>query len=147
MFEDIVICEIAHDDPTEKECCNPHQIVIGESKTQGILISMVFKDDDRKSALSPRFRDRGVEIFAEVIDNDETDYKDKYDIQTGVVFTITDNNEMYKMLIGSNGEHFHYFTNVPSINNTTDFGNTIFLSFPHTVEGFTYNDTNYKIFQ
>jgi hypothetical protein len=54
---------------------------------------------------------------------------------------------MYKMLIGSNGEHFHYFTNVPAINNTTDFGDTIFLSFPHTVEGFIYNDANYKIFK
>jgi hypothetical protein len=54
---------------------------------------------------------------------------------------------MYKMLIGSNGQHFHYFTNVPAINNTTDFGDTIFLHFPHTVEGFTYKNTNYKIFK
>ena len=50
------------------------------------------------------------------------------------------------MLIGSNGQNFHYFTNVPAINNTTDFGNSIFLSFPHTVEGFTYKDSNYKVF-
>ena len=147
MFEDIVICEIAHDDSEEKECCNPHQIIIGESRTQGILITMLFRDEDERKGLSPRIRDVGLGISAEVLDNEKTEYKDKYDIQTGVEFTITDNNEMYKMLIGSNGVHFHYFTNVPAINNTTDFGDTIFLSFPHTVEGFIYNDANYKIFK
>jgi hypothetical protein len=147
MFEDIVICEITHDDSEEKECCNPHQIIIGESRTQGILITMLFRDEDKRKGLSPRYSVPGLEISAEVLDNDKTAYKDKYDIQTGVEFTITDQNEMYKMLIGSNGEHFHYFTNIPAINNTTDFGDTIFLSFPHTVEGFTYKDTNYKTFQ
>ena len=30
MFEDIVICEITHDDIKEKECCNT-SIIIGES--------------------------------------------------------------------------------------------------------------------
>ena len=44
------------------------------------------------------------------------------------------------MLIGSNGLNFPYFTNIPSINNTTDFGNAIFLNFPHAVEGFTYKN-------
>ena len=147
MFDDIVICEILHKDPDEEEGCNPHQIIVGNSNTEGILVTMLFKEDDRKSAMSPRFRDLGIDIFAEVIDNDKTEYQDKYDVQTAVEFTITNKNEKYKMLIGSNGEHFHYFTNVPAINNTTDFGNTIFLSFPHTVEGFTYKDTNYKTFQ
>tara|TARA_B100002019_G_scaffold216392_1_gene188981 strand:- start:544 stop:984 length:441 start_codon:yes stop_codon:yes gene_type:complete len=145
MFEDIVICEITHDDIKEKECCNPHQIIIGESNTGGILITMIFKDDDERKMLSSD-KDSQLKISSKVIDNDKTEYKEKYDIQTGVEFTIQDQTEKYKMLIGSNGQNFHYFTNVPAINNTTDFGNSIFLSFPHTVEGFTYKDSNYKVF-
>ena len=43
---------------------------------------MLFKEDDRKSAMSPRFHDLGIDIFAEVIDSDKTEYQDKYDIQT-----------------------------------------------------------------
>jgi hypothetical protein len=50
------------------------------------------------------------------------------------------------MIIGSNGDHFHYFTKIPAINNTTDFGNTIFLNFPHTVEGFTFKTDTIKVF-
>ena len=147
MFEDIVICELNHIDPDGNEYCNPQEIVIGDTKSNGILISLLFRNEEKRKGSHHRQCERPLEIFAELIHNDKTEYKDKYDIQTGVEFTITDNNEMYKMLIGSNGEHFHYFTNVPAINNTTDFGDTIFLSFPHTVEAFIYKDTNYKIFK
>lgn len=147
MFEDIVICELNHIDPDGKEYCNPQEIVIGDTKSNGILISLLFRNEEKRKGSHHRPCELPLEIFAELIHNDKTEYKDKYDIQTGVEFTITDNNEMYKMLIGSNGEHFHYFTNVPAINNTTDFGDTIFLSFPHTVEAFIYKDTNYKIFK
>ena len=50
------------------------------------------------------------------------------------------------MLIGSSGQNFIYFSNVPSINNTTDFGDTIYLNFPHPVESFMYKDSLYKQF-
>ena len=50
------------------------------------------------------------------------------------------------MIIGSNGLNFPYFTNIPSINNTTDFGDAIYLNFPHAVEGFTFTRYKYKIF-
>ena len=81
MFEDIVICEITHNDIKEKECCNPHQIIIGESNTGGILITMIFKDDDERKMLSSD-KDSQLKISSKVIDNDKTEYKEKYDIQT-----------------------------------------------------------------
>ena len=81
----------------------------------------------------------------ENLDNTKMEIKDQYDVQEAVKVSITDTIEIYDMLIGSNGLNFPYFTNIPSINNTTDFGNAIFLNFPHAVEGFTYKGKQ-KIF-
>lgn len=148
MFDDIVICEIAHTDPDGNENCNPHQIKIGSTLTfSNLLISMLFTNDNAQRVYEPNIIPQ-LKIFAEVLGDDKQEYKDEYDIQTGIEVTITEQSEMYKMIIGSNGEHFHYFTNLPAINNTTSYGDTIFLCFPHTVEGFIFKDEkNCKIFQ
>ena len=147
MFDDIVICEIAHTDPDGNENCNPHQIKIGSTLTfSNLLISMLFTNDNAQKVYEPNIIPQ-LKIFAEVLGDDKQEYKDEYDIQTGIEVTITEQSEMYKMIIGSNGEHFHYFTNLPAINNTTSYGDTIFLCFPHTVEGFIFKDGNCKIFQ
>ena len=34
MYDDIVICEILHEDFDEEEGCNPHQIIVGNSSTE-----------------------------------------------------------------------------------------------------------------
>jgi hypothetical protein len=147
MFDDIVICEIAHNDPDGKENCNPHQIKVGSTSTfSNLLISMLFTNDNAQKVFEPNIIPQ-LKIFAEVLGDDKQEYKDEYDIQTGIEVTITEQHEIYKMIIGSNGENFHYFTNLPSINNTTSYGDTIFLCFPHTVEGFQFKDQQYKIFK
>ena len=146
MFEDIVICEMYHSDPLGNEYCNPEQISIGNTIDNAIMVSLIFRDHTpRKTAYVNG--DVPLQISVETLNNTKIEIKDKYDVQEAVKISITDSIEIYDMIIGSNGQHFHYFTNVPAINNTTDFGDTIFLSFPHTVEGFTYNDTKYKTFQ
>lgn len=147
MFEDIVICELDHIDPDNQEYCNPQQIAMGYAKNQGgILIAFLFENEDTRRLPYVNSEAPQLNFSVEVIHNDKTEYKDKYDIQTGVEIKIKDKQELYKMIIGSNGDHFHYFTNIPAINNTTDFGNTIFLNFPHTVEGFTFKTDTIKVF-
>lgn len=146
MFEDIVICELDHIDPKNQEYCNPQQIAIGYAKNQGILISILFENEDQRRLPYVNSEAPQLNFSVEVIHNDKTEYKDKYDIQTGVEITIKDKQELYKMILGSNGDHFHYFTNIPAINNTTDFGNVVFLNFPHTVEGFTFQTDTIKTF-
>jgi hypothetical protein len=148
MFDDIVICEISHEDPDGNEYCNPHEIAIGNSMNEGILVSLLFKNDHEPRLDTRITKPTTLEISAEVLDHeDDNEFKEMYDVQTGVVIKIRNKNELCDILVGSNGEHFHYFTNTPSINNTTDFGDTIFLNFPHTVEGFTYNDNKCKVFK
>lgn len=146
MFDDIVVCELDHIDPENQEYCNPQQIAIGYAKNQGILISMLFENEDQRRLPYVNSEAPQLNFSVEVIHNDKTEYKDKYDIQTGVEITIKDKQELYKMILGSNGDHFHYFTNIPAINNTTDFGNVVFLNFPHTVEGFTFQTDTIKTF-
>lgn len=146
MFDDIVVCELDHIDPENQEYCNPQQIAIGYAKNQGILISMLFENEDQRRLPYVNSEAPQLNFSVDVIHNDKTEYKDKYDIQTGVEITIKDKQELYKMILGSNGDHFHYFTNIPAINNTTDFGNVVFLNFPHTVEGFTFQTDTIKTF-
>ena len=147
MFEDILICELDHTDPAGNENCNPHQIKVGSTSTfSNLLISMLFTNDNAQKVFEPNIIPQ-LKIFVEVLEDDKQEFKDEYDIQTGIEVTITEQQEIYKMIIGSNGEHFHYFTNVPAINNTTSYGDTIFLCFPHTVEGFQFKDQKYKIFK
>lgn len=148
MFNDIVICELMHNDPQNCEFCNPQEIVVGTSNDGGILFSMLFKnEEERKQKYSSVEGEYALEVFAEVIDNNDIAFKEKYDVQTGIKLTIIDDQETYKMIIGSNGDNFHYFTNVPAINNTTSFGDVLFLNFNHTVEAFTYTDSDKKIFK
>ena len=146
MFEDIVVCEINHYDPKNKDGCNPEQISIGTTKDNSIMITMIFGDHIHENVANTN---RGVplQISVETLDDTKLDLKDKYDVQEAIKVSITDTTEIYDMLIGSNGLNFPYFTNVPAINNTTSYGDTIFLCFPHTVEGFTYKDSNIKTFQ
>ena len=102
------------------ENCNPHQIKIGSTLTfSNLLISMLFTNDNAQKVYEPNIIPQ-LKIF-EVLGDDKQEYKDEYDIQTGIEVTITEQSEMYKMIIGSNGEHFHYFTNLPAINNTTSY--------------------------
>ena len=137
MFEYIVICEMYHSDPLGNEYCNPEQISIGTTNDNAILVTLIFNDNGFRKVTNAN-RDIPLEISVETLDNTKIDIKDKYDVQEAVKISITDTIEIYDMIIGSNGLNFHYFTNIPSINNTTDFGNSIFLNFPHAVEGFTY---------
>jgi hypothetical protein len=146
MFEDIVICEMYHSDPLGNEYCNPEQIAIGTTHDNAIMVSLVFKNPNpKKTAYSNDITP--LQISVETLDNDKIDIKDKYDVQEAVKISITDTIEIYDMIIGSSGHNFPYFTNIPAINNTTDFGDAIYLNFPHAVDGFTFKDTNYKIFQ
>jgi len=147
MFNDIVICELMHDDPQNCEFCNPQEIVVGTSNDGGILFSMLFRNEEKRKGSHHRQCELPLEVFAEVIDNNDIAFKEKYDVQTGIKLTIIDDQETYKMIIGSNGDNFHYFTNVPAINNTTSFGDVLFLNFNHTVEAFTYTDSDKKIFK
>ena len=147
MFNDIVICELMHDDPQNREFCNPQEIVVGTSNDGGILFSMLFRNEEKRKGSHHRQCELPLEVFAEVIDNNDIAFKEKYDVQTGIKLTIIDDQETYKMIIGSNGDNFHYFTNVPAINNTTSFGDVLFLNFNHTVEAFTYTDSDKKIFK
>ena len=147
MFDDIVICEMFHHDPQGDECCNPDQIAIGFTKNQSIMISLVFKSaEDRKAIPLKPIKNSELQIFAEVLNNTKTDLKEKYDVQEAVKITINRKNEEYQMIIGSNGLNFPYFTNLPAINNTTDFADSIYLNFPHTVEGFTFQSQTIKVF-
>ena len=143
MYEDIVICELDHIDDLNREQCNPKEITIGTARDDGILITLLL-DNQENRRLVYADSEKQIDFFVEVIPNDKTEFMEKYDIQTGVIVELKDNEEVCKLLIGSNGEHFHYFTNIPSVNNTTDFGDTIFLNFPHTIEAYTFNDTDDK---
>ena len=137
MFEDIVICEMYHSDPLGNEYCNPESISIGITKDNAIMVTLLFGDHGLRNVANAN-RDVPLEISVETLDDTKIEIKDKYDVQEAVKVSITDTIEIYDMLIGSNGLNFPYFTNIPSINNTTDFGNAIFLNYPHAVEGFTY---------
>ena len=139
MFEDIVICEMYHSDPLSNEYCNPEQISIGLTTDNAIMVTLIFGEHSLRKVA---YANSGIplEISVENLDSTKIEIKDKYDVQEAVKVTITDTVEIYDMLIGSNGINFPYFTNIPSINNTTDFGNAIFLNFPHAVEGFTYKN-------
>ena len=139
MFEDIVICEMYHSDPLGNEYCNPEQISIGTTNDNAIMVALIFGDHGHRKVANSN-RDIPLQISVETLDDTKIEIKDKYDVQEAVKVTITDTIEIYDMLIGSNGLNFPYFTNIPSINNTTDFGNAIFLNFPHAVEGFTYKN-------
>lgn len=143
MYEDIIICELEHLDDSDREYCNPQEIAIGTARDEGILITLLLNNQEERR-LTYANSEKQIEFFAEVISSDKTDFMEKYDIQTGVIVELKDNDEICRLLIGSNGEHFHYFTNIPSVNNTTDFGDTIFLNFPHTIEAYTFNDTDDK---
>ena len=144
MFEDIVICELNHRDPLETEYCNPEQISIGLTNDNAIMVTLIFGDRGLRNVANAN-GDVPLQISVENLDNTKIDIKDKYDVQEAVKVTITDTLEIYDMIIGSNGLNFPHFTNIPAINNTTDFGNAIFLNFPHAVEGFTYKGQS-KIF-
>jgi len=145
MFEDIVICEMYHSDPLGNEYCNPEQISIGNTIDNAIMVSLIFRDHTpRKTAYVNG--DVPLQISVETLNNTKIEIKDKYDVQEAVKISITDSIEIYDMIIGSNGLNFPYFTNIPSINNTTDFGDAIYLNFPHAVEGFSFVSEQYKIF-
>ena len=144
MFEDIVICEMYHSDPLGNEYCNPEQISIGLTNDNAIMVTLIFGDHGLRKVANAN-NDVPLEISVENLDNTKIEIKDKYDVQEAVKVSITDSIEIYDMLIGSNGLNFPHFTNLPAINNTTDFGNAIFLNFPHAVEGFTYKGQQ-KIF-
>ena len=144
MFEDIVICEMYHSDPLGNEYCNPEQISIGLTNDNAIMVTLIFGDHGLRKVANAN-NDVPLEISVENLDNTKIEIKDKYDVQEAVKVSITDTLEIYDMLIGSNGLNFPHFTNLPAINNTTDFGNAIFLNFPHAVEGFTYKGQQ-KIF-
>ena len=133
-----------HSDPLGNEYCNPESISIGLTNDNAIMVTLIFGDHGLRK-LANANRDVPLEINVENLDNTKIEIKDKYDVQEAVKVSITDSIEIYDMLIGSNGLNFPYFTNIPSINNTTDFGNAIFLNFPLAVEGFTYKGQS-KIF-
>tara|TARA_A100001037_G_scaffold303654_1_gene338221 strand:- start:7771 stop:8208 length:438 start_codon:yes stop_codon:yes gene_type:complete len=144
MFEDIVICELYHSDPLGNEYCNPEQIALGLTPDNSILVSLVFKNPNpRRTAYANG--DVPLQISVETLDNTKIEIKDKYDVQEAVKISITDTIEIYDMILGSNGQNFPYFTNIPAINNTTDFGDAIYLNFPHAVDGFSF-DQHYKVF-
>lgn len=145
MFEDIVICEMYHSDPLGNEYCNPEGIAIGNTQDNGIMVSLRFREPNpRKTAYANG--DIPLQISVETLDNTKIEIKDKYDVQEAVKISITDTIEIYDMIVGSNGQNFTYFTNIPAINNTTDFGDSIYLNFPHAVEGFSFGTGQYKIF-
>ncbi len=139
MFEDIVICEMYHSDPLGNEYCNPEQISIGTTNDNAIMVALIFNEHGHGKVANNN-RDIPLQLSVDTLDDTKIEIKDKYDVQEAVKVTITDTIEIYDMLIGSNGLNFPYFTNIPSINNTTDFGNAIFLNFPHAVDGFTYKN-------
>ena len=73
MFNDIVICELMHDDPQNCEFCNPQEIVVGTSNDGGILFSMLFKnEEERKQKYSSVEGEYALEVFAEVINKTAT---------------------------------------------------------------------------
>jgi hypothetical protein len=144
MFEDIVICEMYHSDPLGNEYCNPEQISIGQTNDNAVMVTLLFREPNPRKVAYVN-GDVPLQISVETLDNTKIEIKDKYDVQEAVKVSITDSIEIYDMIIGSNGLNFPHFTNIPAINNTTDFGNAIFLNFPHAVEGFTYKGQQ-KIF-
>jgi hypothetical protein len=137
MFEDIVICEMYHSDPLGNEYCNPEQISIGATNDNALMVSLRFRDHNPRKAAYVK-GDAPLHISVETLDNTKIEIKDKYDVQEAVKVSITAGVEIYDMIIGSNGLNFPHFTNIPAINNTTDFGDIIFLNFPHAVEGFSF---------
>ncbi len=150
MFEDIIICELNHSDPHNYEFCLPREIVVGRSRNDGILFSFLFRDFKERNKLL-QSKDSSLNISCEVINKNAIDFKDKYDIQTGAILKISAINqklqntiESYSLLIGSNGNNFFYFTTSPSINNTTDFGDIVFINFNHCVESFSFDDISEK---
>ena len=144
MFEDIVICEMYHSDPLGNEYCNPEQIALGNTLDNALMVSLLFRNPNpRKVAYANG--DPPLQILVETLSDDQIEIKDKYDVQEAVKVSITDTIEIYDMIIGSNGHHFPYFSNIPAINNTTDFGDAIYLNFPHAVDGFSF-DQHYKVF-
>lgn len=145
MFEDIVICEMYHSDPLGNEYCSPTQIAIGNTQDNGIMLSLVFRNPNPRKASCVR-PDLPLQISVESLDDDKIEVKDKYDVQEAVKISITDTIEIYDMIVGSNGNHFPYFTNIPAINNTTDYADAIYLNFPHAVDGFSFGSGQYKIF-
>lgn len=144
MFEDIVVCEMYHSDPLGNEHCNPEQISIGNTVDNAIMVTLIFRDQNPRKVAYVN-GDVPLQISVETLNDTKIEIKDKYDVQEAVKVSITDGVEIYDMIIGSNGLNFPYFTNIPAINNTTDFGDAIFLNFPHAVEGFTYK-SHPKIF-
>ena len=135
-----------HSDPLGNEYCNPTQIAIGNTQDNGIMLSLVFRNPNPRKASYVR-PDSPLQISVETLGNDKIEVKDKYDVQEAVKISLTDTIEIYDMIIGSNGQNFPYFTNIPSINNTTDFADAIYLNFPHAVEGFSFGKGGqYKIF-
>ena len=134
-----------HSDPLGNEYCNPEQIAIGNTIDNAFMVSLVFRNPNpRKTAYAND--DVPLQVSVETLDDDKIEIKDKYDVQEAVKISITDTIEIYDMIIGSNGQNFPYFTNIPAINNTTDFGDAIYLNFPHAVEGFSFGKGQYKIF-
>ena len=145
MFEDIVICEMDHIDPTGNEYCNPTQVAVGNTNDGGIMLSLVFRNSNPRKGPAVR-SNLPLQISVETLNDDKIEIKDNYDVQEAVKISITEGAEIYDMIIGSNGLNFPYFTNIPSINNTTDFGDAIYLNFPHAVDGFSFESGQYKIF-
>lgn len=133
-----------HSDPLGNEYCNPESVSIGFTNDNAIMVTLIFGDHGLRKVANAN-NDVPLEISVETLDNTKIEIKDKYDVQEAVKVSLTDTIEIYDMIIGSNGLNFPYFTNIPAINNTTDFGNAIFLNFPHAVEGFTYKGQS-KIF-
>ena len=75
MFDDIVICEIAHTDPGGNENCNPHQIKIGSTSTfSNLLISLLFTNDNALKLFEPNIIPQ-LKIFAEVLGDDKQNIK------------------------------------------------------------------------
>ena len=114
MFEDIVICEMYHSDPLGNEYCSPTQIAIGNTQDNGIMLSLVFRNPNPRKASCVR-PDSPLQVSVETLDDDKIEIKEKYDVQEAVKISITDGIEIYDMIIGSSGQNFPYFTNIPSI--------------------------------
>ena len=89
MYEDIVICEMDHIDPTGNEYCNPtkYQLVI---QPIGILLSLVFRRSNSKKTVCRFVNIVPLQISVETLNNDKIEIKDKYDVQEAVKISITD---------------------------------------------------------
>lgn len=145
MLEDIVICETYHSDPLNHEYCNPLQITVGHVLNDSLLISLVFGNPNPAKAATLVEEDP-LQISVEVLGSGALETRAKYDMQEGCEITISDSIEIYKFVIGSTDIHHPHFTNLPAINNTTSFGDTIYLTFVHPVEGFMFQHGRYRTF-